>query len=237
MKKIYRIVFNTEKTIINYIESIGIKVDSNEINAVFYIEENHEKFQDVQEKMKNYDFRVTVSTKFTKKEKDNAKYLVVKITWVNGYPMPDGAMEYREETYDNSHFCLPCGAGLKQNNSFLLKGEPKWGKKDFLKLFWVEDEIFMKKSTYEAVLKPLGINALPVLHYKTKKVLDTVVQLEIKDKLKIDLEDYTYTKCTSCNQIKYRIIENGFFPKILDNPKNSLVARTHEYFEIGRAHV
>ena len=84
----------------------------------------------------------------------------------HGYPMPDIDFTYLYLTYNLDKYCSSCGIGLKQKGAFRLKNIPKKGVKKIFRLGWVNDELFVEKSLYEKVFKPLKIAYKEVLVHK-----------------------------------------------------------------------
>ena len=95
------------------------------------------------------DLLCTSETYFTKMEIENADWLSIRSQWRNGYPQPEDAFAYENITYTRENFCQVCGCGLHQVQPFRLKKEPKWGKRHFMMLNWIDDELFISTRAKE----------------------------------------------------------------------------------------
>jgi hypothetical protein len=156
-------------------------------------------------------------------------------SWHHGYPEPSGDLGFLRETYVESSVCKLCGSGKVQQHSFRLKQEPKWGNKQILQLNWVFDEFFVQPETWRHVFEPLGVACREVLHVKTGKPLETIVQLCIDEiattELAID-ESLEGERCKSCGVVKYLPIVRGAFPGLRRENKRSIL-KTKEVFGSG----
>lgn len=172
-----------------------------------------------------------VSTSFTKKELDSARWLEIG-AWHHGYPQPDeDVFGYRQATYDLTDWCGACGIGKKQRAPFQMKGEPKWGRNAIMQLVWVYDELFVTPDAWTRVFKPAGVACRPVLNTKGVE-LKTVVQLVVEATVGIITDGLDFERCERCGRTKYLPVTRGAFPALRDVPTASLV-RTAEYFGSG----
>ncbi|HET6229657.1 MAG TPA: hypothetical protein VFE05_06205 [Longimicrobiaceae bacterium] len=174
-----------------------------------------------------------VFTTFTPAELRAAEFVKIGPDWHHGYPQPEDT--YREVTYDLRDYCEQCGIGGVQKAPFRMKSEPKWGKRSLLQLNWVFDEYFVEPSAWETVLKPLGIETQPVLHHRTGKPLDTVLQLTIPKVADAGLKlgDHPHTWCTRCERKKYLPFTRGCFPSFASDSPSAPIAKTQEWFGSG----
>lgn len=149
-----------------------------------------------------------IEKEFIKKEVEEAEWLEIRSNWRWSYPQPED--EYESITYNNSNYCDKCGRGLAQIDSFYLKKEPKWGTKQFLQLFWIEDELFIKTDIIDIIdnndIK--GLSYLPVKHFKSKEELKTIKQIKIdiimNEELNFKESEIKKTIiCSKCNQAKH----------------------------------
>jgi len=174
-----------------------------------------------------------VSTSFTKKELDSARWLEIG-AWHHGYPQPDeDVFGYRQATYDLTDWCGSCGIGKKQRAPFQMKGEPKWGRNAIMQLVWVYDELFVTPDAWTRVFKPAGVACRPVLNTKGVE-LKTVVQLVVEATVGIITDGLAFERCERCGRTKYLPVTRGAFPALRDVPTASPV-RTAEYFGSGAA--
>lgn len=173
-----------------------------------------------------------VSTKFTPKELDEARWLALAPEWHCGYPQPDeGNFGYRLATYDVTALCDRCGIGMRQIAPFQMKGEPKWGAKGILQLNWVFDEYFVTPAVWKEVFKPHQVPCRPVMNTRGE-ALRTVVQLVVEEECSIDVNGLPFERCSQCDRIKYLPVTRGPFPGWKGTP-GSLMARTRESFGSG----
>jgi len=218
---------------------ITYRRDQTSVGDYLYVDiaEDHPRWDEVVELTARHDIPCTqITTEFTKKELDIAGFLRLGTHWHVGYPMPDDDFGYRKYTYDLRGYCSSCALGKIQKMPFRIKREPQWGKRHFTQLYWVYDEFFVQPDIWEQYLKPFGITCRPVIHHKTNKELETVVQIEITElaesRLDTDAEGMEPQICDQCGQIKYCPFVRGFFPNFL-KPENGTLFKTHEYFGSG----
>jgi hypothetical protein len=172
-----------------------------------------------------------VSTSFTKKELESARWLEVG-AWHHGYPQPhDDELGYLQATYDLTDWCESCGIGMKQKAPFQMKREPKWGRNAIMQLIWVYDELFVTPDTWIHAFKPAGVGCRPVLNTKGVE-LKTVVQLVVETSVGIVTDGLAFERCERCGRTKYLPVTRGAFPALRGVPTASLV-RTSEYFGSG----
>ncbi|MGS2727906.1 hypothetical protein ACU8DI_15295, partial [Psychroserpens sp. BH13MA-6] len=62
-----------------------------------------------------------------------------------GYPQPEDDFGYMELTYEPNIGCPTCHIGIKQNNPFRFRSEPKAKNSQFIGLNWVFDQIFVRE--------------------------------------------------------------------------------------------
>lgn len=237
MKKIHNITFSgkdRESLIRSKLQALGIKVNSYLIN--FKIDENHPQWFAVKALMKEFKVAIDMChVQFTHKELRAASWLAMKLAWHHGYPQPED--KYREETYNLRNHCEKCGIGKVQKRPFHIKGEPKWGKRQVVQLNWVFDEYFVKPDVYEQVFKPKGIECIPVIHYRTGKTLETVVQLKVDTipNEPLDIGDFPYEVCPKCHRKKYFPILSSAFPPMKSVPRHLHAVKSQEHFGSGAA--
>lgn len=185
--------------------------------------------------IKKYDITYLTKTKFTLKEKKLAKNLEMIPTWYHGYPEPSDDFSYRETTYDIKMYCKECGSGKVQNAPYRLKKEPRWGRRGIMQLNWIFDEFFVRPEVWAHIFKPFDIKCREVLHIKTGKKLETVVQLIIpQEDVELNLDEYLSETCTKCNVKRYLPINRGFMPS-LKTPVNRPIFKSKEYFGSGHS--
>lgn len=169
---------------------------------------------------------------FTKEEIKESLLSVKKTAHSHGYPMPDMDFGYRELTYDLSNYCPNCGIGFKQKDAFRLKSVPPTGKKQIFSLGWVFDELFVEKTVYDEIFKPLGIKYREVLKYKKDTPFEGTVQLVLEEtQEKLNLERYPTEICNVCKRTKYLAMPQGFYPIYKDII--APIFKSNEYFGSG----
>ena len=150
-----------------------------------------------------------VETSFSKAELGQARFLAMYPLAHHGYPQPEDDFEFMSVTYDPDLYCKSCCVGLRQRAPFLMRNEPRWGKKSILQLNWVFDEYFTKPDAWEKVFKPAGISCRPVLHARSKKILETVVQLQITKSAELYLSAVPFELCKTCGSKKFARVTRG----------------------------
>lgn len=148
-------------------------------------------------------------TTFSIEEQKASDWLCVRSMWRNGYPQPESKFRYQEITYNNGH-CEACGIGLQQINPFRIKTPPKWGKRCFMMLNWVEDEIFLNDQA-KTILQENCISGVSFAEVKSKNdtcIMQGIYQLTINAESKPGLISgqssvQNVHVCPVCGQTKY----------------------------------
>lgn len=214
MTKIYRYIFNTAKDdpqreIRDYLIHHKIKY-SESLLLTFEIPENIADFKDIK------DFLYTkkgeaaqVRLEYSKKELEEAKYLIIWLKKYSGYPQPeviDIKNSYINYTYDTKDFCIGCGGGLVQNDSFYVKTSFNIEKVRIGGLYWVYDTFFITNELKELLVKEnfKGVDFLPVKNIKTRQITNNAVQLKINAVFPQNLKYETkkVVDCEICNRKK-----------------------------------
>jgi hypothetical protein len=205
-------VDDSTKEVVDFLEENKIKhkVGSGIPILTLYIFEDNKNWANLECLMKKHNKNSISERVYSKKEIDSAEWLRIRTKWRSEYPQPEDGGEYKKITYDDSAYCSSCGCGLVQKDSFRLKKSPKWGKKNFLMLNWVESELFVTDEVANQLMDYdiKGLNVLSVIDHKTNEPLENVKQLKISNKLKLSMAtfDVGITKennCTQCQSIKY----------------------------------
>lgn len=209
------ISFNAEKSIplALYVHRSGIpyeRLSPTSSCIIFDIYEDDPHWQFIGPALEQIDALCLSTTIFTKQELRDAEWLTLRSKWHNGYPQPESARGYLSMTYDDSHLCRECGAGLVQQDSFRLTKAPKWGTRHFFSLNWVSDELFVD-DTARNILESSGLTGFHFLPVKNKlgtEEYSGVHQLAIEALTRPgvitggrDIDD-TYT-CAACGEQKY----------------------------------
>ena len=157
-----------------------------------------------------------------------------------GYPQPDnpedGEPDYLDLTYDRNApgYCPRCNMYKVQRAPFRIKSEPR-AKAGAFGLHWIFDEIFVRPEVYEAVFRPFGLDYWPVLHHRSGRPLETVLQLKI-DKISESpralaamMGGWVET-CPVCHRTKYPPHFPGPPPGFLGPPGPWPVFKSQEHF-------
>lgn len=229
---IHRISAYVDEVKQQQLNDIGIEIPTG--LATFEVSEEQSHWSRIRDLIAEWQCLDLVRTEFTEAELEAAEYLRLVAEWHFGYPQPKNGFGYLAATYDLSDYCKVCGTGARQQSSFRLKGEPKWGKRHIFQLNWVFDQFFVMRQVWEEVFQPLGIKCMPVLEHRADTRLATVVQLAIDDACASvrSVEQYPFELCTACGRNKLLPIVRGSFPALsLPHARHTL--HTREYFGSG----
>jgi rRNA maturation protein Nop10 len=174
-----------------------------------------------------------VSTKFTREEIAEARWLALRPDWHHGYPQPNaGNNGYLDVTYDLADCCRVCGIGMRQKAPFRMSGEPRWGKRGILQLNWIMDEYFATPEVWASVFEPHGVGSRPVLNGRGVAEFKTVVQLVADERVSLDTTTRVSETCPACGRVKYRGDARGPLPPLVTEPRGH-IARSAEFFGGG----
>jgi hypothetical protein len=239
MRIVHRVTVPSDRAKLDQLALLGVACSESASPLVsvmsFDIDEAHSAWPQVRDLIrlwKAFDWPIA---HFTKEERDNARHLAFGVTGHQGYPQPESDFGYLSATYDLSQYCDECGSGAKQVRPFRLRGEPRWGKKHFFQLNWVFDELFTRPGVWEDVLRPLGIEANPVVSHRDSAPLSTVVQIKVTDIATSALTlqgRSTCSMCSRCGRGKWSPPSAGFFPSF-EGDITSRICRTQETFGSG----
>lgn len=237
MKIVHRIGLNICEELERALRSLGIefKRPSSTLSLIYFdIYESDPLWPELQPLLVKWEAFDGAGAEFSKEEIEAAAFLQLS-AGQKGYPYPrPGSFGYLKATYDLTEYCEKCGSGARQIAPFQMKGEPKWGKSRIFTLNWVFDQFFVPPAVWDEVFRPLGIGRLPVLHYRTREELQTVVQLEITRTADSPLAmgDYPFEVCAVCGRKKFSPNPLGFFPRFVADPPYD-ICRTQECFGSG----
>lgn len=228
----HKIFSDWDRKQVSILEQYGIKAELGYYS--FWMEES-EAYWKLKPYFDKWKISETIISKFTEEEENNAKRLIFFSPWDNGYPMPDGDGRYKKTTYDDADYCNTCGMGLKQKEPFRLKKAPNWGgKKKMFSLYWVYDELFVRKDFFENIFAPIGLKAEKVLLYKKETVIEDTIQLIIPETdVPLNLEGYPFEICKDCNRKRYDLINKGFFPSFKEDVGDMPIFKSKEWFGTG----
>lgn len=233
MRIVHRISQNLDSLMQARLLELEIVVETGLVT--FEIDESNPSWAEVEKLAAEWNALDVVRTEFSKFELSNAKMLRMVPSWHHGYPEPSEDRGYLKTTYVAGSVCKVCGSGKVQQHSFRLKQEPKWGNRQVLQLNWVFDEFFVQPETWRNVFHPFGILCREVVHVRTGKPLETIVQLCIDEIATTDLlisESSEVEQCLSCGVEKIVPIVRGEFPGLRSEAKSPMV-KTKEVFGSG----
>jgi len=195
--------------------------------GVCSLEEGHAGWSNASQLMRAWGGSPSVSTEFSLEEILTAKYCVMRGAHFNGYPQPEDS--YADNTYVGK--CPECGTSEGQKAPFRIRKSLKWGRNDFLQLFWVVDEYFMKDDAFESFLAPLGVRGMMV-EASNGQPLSGVVQLKVSDRVELDMGDAPGKVCAVCCRTRYSSHVRGFRPRPRGQP-DFPVFRSSQFFGSG----
>lgn len=199
---------------------------------------------------KNISFHVTQknltcisNTIFTTEELESAEWLRLRSQWRNGYPQPESGFQYESVTYSNKDLCNVCGCGLEQVNPFRMKQQPKWGKRHFMMLNWVDDELFISQEAKMMLQQNsiTGVDFAEVWNKTGKQQFPDIGQLKISailDKGLVEEQSPIRNRhiCEQCGSVKYTSTGIGMFTfqrHIFDSAPD--MVKSYEIFGSGRS--
>lgn len=158
--------------------------------------------------IKEKDLFCSSETVFTTDEMNNSEWLRVRSQWRFGYPQPESAFQFETITYTRDNHCSKCGCGLNQVDAFRFKQLPKWGKRHFLMLNWIEDELFVSDAAKSVLQQFSGMEFAEVQNKTGMQSLPGVSQILIPTVLPKGLvEDNSPIRnkqiCEHCGAVKY----------------------------------
>ena len=228
----HRIVCARSVSAVQDLTNLGVRHRCVETLIAFDIRETHKSWPAVRDWIARNRAVDSVTTQFTAAEIRRADWLMLCPTWHHGYPQPrEDDFGYLQETFDLSDYCPACGTGRRQSSPFMMKAEPKWGRREILQMNWVFDQFFVTPQLWARVFEPAGIPCREVLD-RRRRVLQTVVQLDIREEVGIAMADYAPTPCTQCARPKFLPHCRGFFPSPTDPPSAQAV-RSRQVFGSG----
>lgn len=170
---------------VSFLEANRIKYEAGDIISTVDICESAPCWEEVSVYLERYNISSLASTVFSLEELETAQWLRIRSQWRCGYPQPESKFGYQEVTYTSKNYCSACGAGLKQVDAFRLKADPKWGKRHFMMLNWVEDELFVSDEAKEILEheKVAGISFLKVKNKTGKEFRTNCHQISVHNTL------------------------------------------------------
>lgn len=244
----HRLLFNknlVSKDFIEYLkrENANIIDDGTDLLVAYIIEEKGRK-EELQSILEREGIPSMIECIYTKLEMKQAEWFSIRSKFRWEYPQPEEFSEYKHLTYNNKDYCHSCGCGLKQQDLFQIKKAPIWGKRNFLMLNWVHDELFLSGIAKEIIQKSgiQGIKLLNVKQYEKDFIFDDIYQMYINNILEPGLIDKQNSVkltigCNNCGSTKYLYSGRGlsYRREIFDKIKSSDAVKSFETFGDGLA--
>jgi len=236
MNVMHRIIFRSNnKRTYEFFSNLDLKIKTNAGLSIIIIGENHIEWDKIRNFINDKTLEITdfqLETHFTKTEMEHADFFAIHPSWHFEYPQPKENFVYEAITYNPENVCKNCGIKLKPINSFEIKKNPKWGKRNIVQLNWIFDEYFVSCNLKNQLEKNSDIKFKSVNNYKTKIILDDIFQINIYEYIDLNMPAGTdFEQCKICKQIKYLPHTRGFFP----SPKSSNFTITHSVQSFGSA--
>ncbi|MEA5018650.1 MAG: hypothetical protein VB009_08085 [Erysipelotrichaceae bacterium] len=245
MRVRHRIAYNKEsvsKDFIAFLLTNNARFDNtNSFIGVAYIFEKEEYLSQLSLFYQKEKITPIIDVVYTQDEYDNTLWLSFRPKFRFEYPQPEDESKYKTMTYDGTKFCDNCGSGLVQKDSFRIAKSPKWGKRHFLMLNWIEDEIFINTIAKEFLVnnKIKGLDFLEVMNHKKNLPFEDIHQIYVKHKLNSGLINFEQSvkatkTCNLCGTIKYVYSGKGLtFKKEIFEGIDLDIFKTDEFFGAG----
>lgn len=237
MKVKYRFTFGWTAARALELEQVGATVDPPSdfngdcIIGVVHSIEGDPEWAGISSLIREWGGSSLVTTEFSAAEIAAADYCELLVTHANGYPQPEDDFGFLAQSYDTSKYCDECGAGAVQIAPFRVRKSLNWGRNAFLKLFWVEDAIFMHREAWQEHLAPLRIETWPVEDTKGN-VLDHIVQLRADTSVALQMEENSGVRCPKCRRARYIGPERAFLTAPVGAPELPIF-RSEQFFGAG----
>lgn len=248
MKIRHRICFNKKSISSEFLNFLKekkakfseVKTDLADLVVVYLIEEDEWKDELKQFLQKDEIISIPESI-YSKAEMEKASWFRIRSKFRWEYPQPEDCSNYIHITYDSTNYCESCGYGSRQKEEFRIKKNPKWGKRNFLMLNWVEDELFISNKSKEIIRNAdiKGYKIYDVINHRTDKPLDDINQIYIEEVLQSGLVNEEQSikeiiKCHKCGSVKYIYTGRGFtYKKDVFEDLNVDIVKSYEMFGDG----
>lgn len=207
---------NSDVSLVRYFEQNCILVKKSGHIGIVEVYEDDPAWPEIRDLLSVLHKRAQSETLFTNEELQSASWLIVRSSWRNGYPQPDGDGLYKTLTYSCDKYCSICGSGLVQNNPFRILKTPNWGRRNFFMLNWIFDELFVDEVTKTLLSNSelTGFSFMEVLNKKGTERISNTYQLVISTVLsegliaELPAIDDVYC-CEKCGIKKYHPCGRG----------------------------
>ena len=239
MKIKYRFTFlMNNKDVVNFLNEQKIEITNVEGIGSLEIFNDRSNLNEVVNFLELHNLKYNAATSqciYTKKEINEAEWLMVRGTWRNDYPQPEKDFGYIHTTYDSSDFCEKCLKGLVQKDIFMIKKKPNWGTKNFLMINWVHDEFFVS-SKVETIFRDNNVKGLDFykVFNRSKKEIEGTKQIYINNYLQPGIKNESIKQeliCSKCGYKKY-LKKLGFiyYSKDVFTSLDADMIKSHEKF-------
>lgn len=245
MKIRHRIVFNKKSIsleFLNFLKERKVKFsdDGTDLIVVYIFEEDewkNELFQFLQKE----EIPSITECIYSKAEMEKASWFSIRSKFRWEYPQPEDCFNFVNITYDSMNYCNICGYGLKQKEEFRINKSPKWGKRNFLMLNWVEDELFISNKARDIMDNDgiKGYKVYDVINHRTNKPIENINQIYIEEVIQPGLINEEQSieevlRCKKCGSVKYIYTGRGFtYKKDIFEGLNTDIVKTTEMFGGG----
>lgn len=245
MKIRHRLVFNKKSISSKFLSFLKEKKadftdDGTDLVVVYILEEDEWK-DELYQFLQKEEIPSDVECIYSRKEVEQSTWFAIRSKYRWGYPQPEEFFNYKNSTYDSKNYCDICGCGLKQKEEFRINKYPKWGKRNFLMLNWVQDELFIS-NTVKDILVNAGIKGcriFDVINYRTNKPIEDIKQIYVEEILQPGLSNEKQSikevlRCKKCGSVKYIYSGKGFtYKKEIFESLNTDIVKTAEMFGDG----
>jgi len=228
-----------EAALVSYLKQNNISYDADEFISSLDIYESNVHWTFIKKYIEERDLFCLSESVFSAEELNQSERLTVRSVWANGYPQPEGEFEYKDITYDGTS-CRKCGVGLVQVDSFRIRTQPKWGKRHFMALNWVDDEFFVDEIAKNLIEQKFPyISFIDVKNKKGTESFDGVYQMIIpvlnrEGVVKNQESIREILVCEECGAVKFHPNSIGMLKmkrSAFDNAPD--IAKTAEFFGWG----
>jgi len=208
---------NSHKQITKLLEKNNIYISTKSFIYSFSIFEDDPFYQKVTKYIKKgilNDLAANAKYHYSDKDILNSDWFSIRSTHHWSYPQPEDT--YLESTYNLKNYCFSCGYGAIQKDNFMMRKEPPWGRRYFMHLHWIMDELFINSKLLDNFNKHYfsGIEIKNVYNKNKTTFLDTVKQIFINNSIKCDFKNQNINKlinCSTCGNQKHVLSFTGFF--------------------------
>lgn len=211
-------------------EAAGVEVrhKPGALIATLELDEASEAWRRAREVVLAYGILDMKYSKFAKAEVRTAPWSCLEGGFIHGYPQPED--DYLDSVYDLSEYCAECGVGARQESSFVMKAEPKWGRNGILQMNWSFSHYFVRPEVFRELFEPAGLTRRAVLDSRGRP-LESVVQLVIdcSGELRADFApEAESTLCEACGRTKQKPAVVGWLPEWKGDPPSEPACRTSQ---------